>query len=192
MDRILLGVNNENEIVFGEFELRNWNGYPEFSASFDGVIPFTLESRDLYSALEDIIDTLDDSSKLNWCNEYDCSPYRLADTMTEWLSDDELADLLYDMSLYPNTIYVDGEEWRFESSTCGQYDTTNEMKHIFCPDVYDNLMYLWKNYHLKELNEENPDYKIYERLCTDAEYWCNPLKVETIIGNYITDHKGDF
>ena len=41
MKKILLGTTKDNNVVFGNYEIRTWNGYPEFSASFDSVTPFT-------------------------------------------------------------------------------------------------------------------------------------------------------
>lgn len=38
--KVLLGVDKNKEIVFGEYEVTYRNGFPEFAASFDTVRPF--------------------------------------------------------------------------------------------------------------------------------------------------------
>lgn len=40
--KVLLGVDRNQELVFGEFGITYRNGYPEFFASFDTVRPFMI------------------------------------------------------------------------------------------------------------------------------------------------------
>ena len=42
MSKYLLGATKDKEIVFVELEITTWNGYSEFTASFDTVRPFTV------------------------------------------------------------------------------------------------------------------------------------------------------
>lgn len=187
MKRILLGTTKDKEIVLGNFELRTWNGYPEFSASFDSVTPFTPDEDEIQERLQDFVDScMDNDSLIEWCNEYRCCPDDLADTVYSDLGTDELIEMVYDTSLYPNTIYdKNGTEWNFESSCGGQYDPRPDIDKIYDDDLFNDLMYMWDHYHLKELNENNPDYKIYERVVEHADKWSECRLVEQTIADFI-------
>ena len=132
--KFLLGATVNNELVFGEFEIREWNGYPEFSASFSTVIPFNAEY--LYDL----------------CERFDCRPSELPKNLADECYD--VRDAL-DCSLYPEEVIVDGESWFFESSSCGQHDTRKDgMEEYTNEEAYNLLHTLWDNYHLKKVDEE--------------------------------------
>ena len=80
---------------------------------------------------------------------FDCAPSELA----ERLADENGEDVqdVRDCSLYPEIIDVDGTDWYFESGTCGQHDTRDDMEVYACRDAYDMLHQLWDAYHLKEV-----------------------------------------
>lgn len=147
--KFLLGATRNREIVFGEIELRNRNGKIEFSASFDAVIPFMYDEDYLRDRLENSLDDYDKSDLYDLCNEYDCSPSNLAEEM---FYNSDLEDII-DISLYPNNIEIYGKEWYFESSGCGQYDTREEMEFYVNEKLYNRIMELWDEYHLKEVDE---------------------------------------
>ena len=151
-EKYLLGATVYNELVFGEFELRDRNGYKEFSASFNTVTPFNAENYDLEEYYEGWIDGLDKEYLYDLCVRFDCKPSELPS---------ELADECYDVrdaldcSLYPEEIMVDGESWCFESSSCGQHDTRKDGMEVFVNEEAYNLLHtLWDNYHLKKIDEE--------------------------------------
>ena len=57
--KYLLGVNNNGELVFGEFKVTERNGYPEFTASFNTVFPigasiYDIRDCSLYSEKIDV------------------------------------------------------------------------------------------------------------------------------------------
>ena len=187
MKKILLGTTKDNNIVFGNYEIRTWNGYPEFSASFDSVTPFTPDEDEIQERLQDFVDScMDNDSLIEWCNEYRCCPDDLADTVYSDLGTDELIELLYDTSIYPDTIYdKNGDEWRFESSCCGQYDPRHDMKTIYNPALFNALMYFWDHYHLKALYEENPDYPTFKCMEVRADKWSECRFVEQKIADFI-------
>ena len=108
--KYLLGATVDNELVFGEFEITNRNGYSEFTASFDTVRPFNGEDYDLEEYYEGWIDGMDKEYLYDLCERFDCKPSELPK---------ELADECYDIrdaidcSLYPEEIEVNGESWYF-------------------------------------------------------------------------------
>ena len=181
--KFLLGATTDNELVFGEFEIRNWNGRSEFSASFDTVTPFNGEDYDLEEYYEGWVDGMDKEYLYDLCEQFDCSPSQLPK---------ELADECYDVrdaldcSLYPEEIEVNGNSWYFESGSCGQHDTRNEMEEIINEEAYNLLHELWDNYHLKEIDEEVVD-KVNNLIDTFSKF-----DEEAWIIDYIERHEYDF
>ena len=146
-NKYLLGVNNYGELVFGEFEVTERNGYPEFLASFFTVFPITEADVDAEEYYEILVEGMDDS----WV--YDCSYSELLDK----LACDNGTEVynIRDCSLYPEEIDVDGITYYFESSSCGQHDTREEGMKLFTnQNAYDKLHELWDLYHLKKVDEE--------------------------------------
>lgn len=149
--KYLLGANEHNEIVFGEFEVTHRNGYPEFSASFDTVRPFNGENFNLEEYYEDYLDGLDNGYKYELCERFNCRPIELAENLA--LECYDVRDAL-DCSLYPECYEVNGESWYFESCGCGQHDTRGEMEIYVNKEAYDLLHELWDKYHLKQVDDE--------------------------------------
>lgn len=82
--KYLLGINNDNEIVFAEFGITTRNGYNEFTACFDTVAPFEVEESDGIEYMEELLDSCyDDGGKYRLCVQYDCAPSELPQTMAE-------------------------------------------------------------------------------------------------------------
>ena len=149
----LLGSTKYGTIVFGEFGITHRNGYPEFTASFNTVAPFA-EKDYPYTALEhyqDLVEGFDSDWKEKICQRNNIELSELPN----WLMEEngsEIQDYI-DCSLYPNIINVDGIDYYFESSCCGQHDTRNEMVIYVNKEAYDELHKLWDKYHLKEVDE---------------------------------------
>ena len=177
--QLLVGANKEKELVFANLEIRTWNGYLEFSASFDTVRPFNAEEIDLEERAESYLECLDKATLYDLCDQYDCSPSNLPEVYAENISLDEIIDL----SLYSNYIDIDGTEWRFESWGCGQQDTRDDMKIYVNKELYDYIIYLWDNYHLKKINEviqKEVEKIIIQLEEIDEEQW-----IKDYIDNYI-------
>lgn len=155
-NKYLLGFNNDNEVVFAEFEIDNMNGYPRFSASFDCVRPFEVKETDGIEYMQELLDSCyDDDYKYKLCERFDCPPSELAERMAEDQGIDTNADEL-DCSAYPVKIKVDGVQYAFESMSCGQHDIRDEgLKECVSQSKVDALLYLWDNYHLKEIKTDN-------------------------------------
>lgn len=182
-EKFLLGATVDNELVFGEFEVTNRNGYPEFTASFDTVKPFNGESFDLEEYFEGWIDGMEKDYLYDLCERFDCKPSELPKELADECCD--VRDAL-DCSLYPECYEVDGESWYFESGGCGQHDTRNEMDEVINKEAYDLLHELWDNYHLKKIDDDVV--KQVEKLVNmlfdiDEEEW---------IVEYIKRHEDDF
>lgn len=146
--KFLLGATKNNEVVFGEVEIRDRNGKLEFSASFDTVYPFEYDETYLMERVVDNLDCYDKSDLYDLCERYDCKPSELAE---KFWADSYIEDII-DISLYPDSIEVDGNEWYFESSCCGQCDTREEMEFYVNENLYNRIIELWDEYHLKEID----------------------------------------
>lgn len=146
----LLGATKNNDIVFGEFKITNRNGRNEFSASFDVVHPFRGSSIDVTELWEDSMDYYDNDWKYQRCEEFDCSPSELVGNLVnEYNGVMELIDC----SLYDEVYTIYNDDWYFESIDCGQCDTSDEMLEYVNKDAYDELIDLWKNYHLETVDD---------------------------------------
>lgn len=185
MREYLLGATINNELVFGEFVLKQRTNVDKnvltFSASFNTVKPFNGEDFNLEGYYEEWIDGMEKDYLYDLCVQHDCKPSELAS---------ELADECYDVrdaldcSLYPEEVDVNGESWYFESSCCGQHDTRKEgMKEFVNEEAYNLLHELWDKYHLKEVEDDVVELvdKIEDMLlAVDEESW---------IADYIERHK---
>lgn len=162
--KYLLGATVNNELVFGEFELKHpsyWSkekgsyideSVLEFSASFDSVRPFKEEDYDLEEYYEEYLYGADKEYLYDLCEQYDCSPSELPKNLADNCYD--VRDAL-DCSLYPEEITVDGKSWYFESGSCGQYDSREDGMEVYVNEEAYNLLHtLWDNYHLKKVDEE--------------------------------------
>lgn len=150
--KYLLGATIDKEIVFAEFGITTRNGYPEFSASFDCVEPFTEDEVDAEEYYQDFVEQMDAKWKWETCERYDLAPSELV----QWLMDNEGSDpqSVRDCSLYPEIITVNEKDYYFESSSCGQHDTRGEMEIYTSQNLYDRIHFLWDKCHLKEVNQE--------------------------------------
>ena len=150
-NKYLLGATHDNEIVFAEIEVTTRNGYPEFTASFNCVRPFTADEVDATEYYESLIDEMDKEWKYDQCEHYDCAPSDLAERLAEENGED-VTDTR-DCSLYNETINIDGVEWYFQSGSCGQHDTRGEMKAYTNRSAYNQIHGLWDKYHLKAVDQ---------------------------------------
>lgn len=147
----LLGATSDNELVFGEFEITHRNGYAEFSASFNTVKPFNGENFDLEEYFEDYIEGLGEEYLYDLCKRFNCKLSELVENLADECGD--VRDAL-DCSLYPECYIVDENSWYFESGSCGQHDTRDEMEEIINPEAYELLHKLWDTYHLKKVDDD--------------------------------------
>lgn len=180
--KYLLGINNDNEIVFGEFGITTRNGYNEFTASFNTVAPFEVEESDGIEYMESLLeDCYDNAQKYELCEQFDCTPSELAERMAENEYISTNADEK-DCSIYSNRIYVDGIEYAFESISCGQHDIRDEgIKEYTNKAAVETLLDLWDNYHLKKV-DDNIVEKV-AQLQTELELDC--VEEENKIAGYI-------
>ena len=120
---------------------------------------------------------------------YDCLPYQLVEKMVESIDgkfDEELMDLL-DCSLYPEIINVDGEDYIFVASSCGQHDTRegDEMIEIVDQTLYDDIHDFWDNYHLQNIDDNIEAIELYESIVARMD----KLDDEEIIARFVRKYK---
>ena len=170
-EKYLLGATVNNELVFGEFEVTNRNGYQEFTASFDTVRPFNGDNYDLEEYFDNWIDGMDKEYLYDLCERFDCRPSELTEELASECCD--VRDAL-DCSLYPKCYNVNDESWYFESCSCGQHDTRNEMEEVINLKAYNLIHELWDKYHLKKIDNDVVEQveKIVDMLSViDEENW---------------------
>ena len=149
--KYLLGATEDREIVFGEFEITTRNNYPEFTASFDTVMPFKGSDVDLTDYFEELIDSIGKECAYDLCEHNRCSPQDLPEILADECTDPRDA---LDCSIYPEEMNIDDEYWYFESSCGGQHDTREDMDEYTNKEAYDLLHELWDEYHLKKVGND--------------------------------------
>lgn len=145
----LMGSTKNKELVFAEFEVTKRNGYPEFTASFSSVRPFNENDVDIEDYMQDYVGSMGKAEAYEQCEFYDCSPSELAERMAQ--EADSIADVI-DCSLYSEFYTIDGKDYYFESCSCGQYDSRDDMELYTNKRVYDKIHRLWDKYHLKQVD----------------------------------------
>lgn len=146
-NKVLLGLTTDGEVVFADVENRDGR----FSASFSMVRPFEWNDEEMNLRAESFVDSIDDETRLQLLDDYDCRPSELVDEINQrW----DIEDLV-DISLYPEYIYKDGKEIYFESDSCGQVDI-DRYDYEFKVDekLFSILVGTWKDYHLDQIPEQ--------------------------------------
>ena len=145
----LIGADKYNNVVYANMEIREWNNKRTFSTRFYSYEPFNADEFDFEDYYEMWCDGLDGETLYGLCRDYDCAPSELTSN---------LANDVYDVHEVVDTngeeVEVDGESWAFQLLACGQHDTSDQMEKFINKEAYDMIMNLWKNYHLKEVDDE--------------------------------------
>lgn len=176
----LIGATKNHELVFANFGTRqNGDGQVIFSASFDTVKPFNVDTCDLSYVFDEYVANLGAAQLWEMCDEYDCKPSELAERMFDCGYD---ITKIIDCSIYPEYYDIDGCDWCFESVRCGQYDTRNDIEEITLVNAYNKLHELWDKYHLKPVDDSVT--KLSEKL---AKIFAKVDEVEWIT-DYIKRH----
>ena len=149
-EKYLLGSTTWDELAFAECEIRN-DG--EFSCSFDTVIPFNSEKVDLEYYAEELLEYLDNSYIRSLCKRYDCKESELAVAIA---TNEPITELM-DCSLYPEFYTINGNDWYFESSGCGQIDLEGNITEYTNKDAVDKLIKFWKEHHLTIVDDTAKD-----------------------------------
>lgn len=153
---ILLGVKN-NQIITADLDLRTWNGYPEFSASFNVGEAFNIESIDddyKTDYFEETWNCYDAETKLNLLNDGEKTKN---DVISDW---DYYSDYteIKDCSCTNYEITHNDKTINFESTCGGQHDVRedDDFKDMIFTDekLFNDIMYYWDNFHLKQVNDE--------------------------------------
>ena len=59
-----------------------------------------------------------------------------------------------DCSLYPRIINNQDIDYIFRAEGCGQHDTRDDLLYAIDNDLYNDIYYLWDEYHLKQLDKK--------------------------------------
>ena len=143
---ILLGATALNELVFANISIRE---NKEFSASFSLVTPTIIDNEYLFEMFTNMIEDLPKEDLYDLCVQYNCPPSNLINEMFYYTT----AEQILDLSAFPEQIEVNGDEWAFQTISCGQCETRNVMSEYVDKDAYMRLITLWKAYHLQSIDD---------------------------------------
>ena len=149
--KILLGFTHDYEVAFAEVNLyEKLDKKYTFTMSTYLIRPFKVDDIDLEQYAEDWIDGMEGGYLYTLCERFDCKPSELA----EYIASEEGIEGLMDLSIYSDFIEIDGDEFGFESGTCGQHDTRGDMLEYVNEEHYNKLHEFWDEYHLKVIPED--------------------------------------
>lgn len=144
---ILLGATLDNELVFANINIRE---NKEFSVSFALVTPTKIDNEYLYERFTSLIEELSKSELYDLCEQYDVAPSKLIDEMFYYANIEDILDI----SVFPEEVEVNKDNFVFETVSCGQCETRNLMSEYVDEESYYKLMTLWDNYHLKTIDDD--------------------------------------
>lgn len=144
---ILLGATELNELVFADITIRENR---TFSVSFSLVIPTIIDNEYLYERFTSLMEDLPKEDRYDLCEQYNVAPCQLIDEMFYYATPEEILDL----SLFPEQVEINGDEWVFESAGCGQVETRNTMSEYVDKYAYYKLMTLWQDFHLQTIDDD--------------------------------------
>lgn len=158
--KFLIGFTKDYNIIQAEIAIRDWNFENEFTASFSesSIVNAdeTIYNEDyIYDYVESFLDGMDDEYKYELCEKYDCTPRNLTQKLTDLYLDDP-DDFMHflDNSYYPEIVSTSNSDYFFIAEGGGQHDTRDDLLYAIDKELYDDIHYLWDNYHLKQLDEK--------------------------------------
>lgn len=140
--KILAGITEEGELYILEID-RESKEHPYFAMSGSTSMPILKERAE-----DQVREGLEEGEEWKYAVESGNTEMSKADWIDYVLSvDGSLAG--FDNSLFPLEVEYEGEEYIFESRSCGQHEE-DALAHYFIPEEqYRALMSVWKQYHLK-------------------------------------------
>lgn len=175
----LLGADKYKNVVYVNLRINEYNTPYTFSACFSTYEPFNVDEFDMEEHFEEWCDGADKEYLYDLCCGYDCPPSELP----SYLANDAYS-VHDELNTNGEEVEVDGEYWAFEGISFGQHDTSDEMEEFVNEEAYNLIMSLWKNYHLKEVNDEVVEQmnKIDAMLCNvDEDEWLKKYIKDTYL-----------
>jgi hypothetical protein len=150
-NNLLLGATRDSEIVFADVEIRKSKERHILSVSFQTVRPFNLDDICLDELVESYLECFNKEQLYDLCEGNNCAPsqlvYEVADAST-------YNDLI-DCSLYPYEVEAYNGIYAFESGSFGQMDMTEKMEFYTNEKAFVDLISMWKEFHLSEIDSHN-------------------------------------
>lgn len=176
---ILLGIKN-NELITADIALKDWDGRTGLGISFNEGQAFNINTiddeytRDYFNDLWDY--GYDAQTKLDLLQD---GKITKEEVFQDWEEDVNYYDIK-DCSCTDYELTKNGKTINFETIGCGQTDVRtdedfNDMKFTD-EKMFNDIMYYWDNFHLKELNEEQVkeiEHVMESNYCDDEDAFYN-------------------
>lgn len=153
---ILLGIKNNN-IITADVTITDRNNYKEFTASFNVGEAFNVDDIDAdykKDYFEEAWSCFDDEHKLQLLQDGEITK---DDVIKDWSYYSDYTEIK-DCSCTNYELDYKGITINFETVGCGQYDVRNDSDFedmIFTDEkLFNDIMYYWDKFHLKEINDE--------------------------------------
>jgi hypothetical protein len=146
--KILAGITNDNELYFLNITTER-DDKPYFSMSDDTHTPITVE--DAKQRQEDSLD----SSEMEYFWREAVQAERTTDSLKDWIEqvrNEQGETDAVDNSIFNITVEVDGEEYIFESQSCGQHEEKTLKHYFISQNDFKMLLKAWELYHMKDID----------------------------------------
>lgn len=160
------GSENLENIIIMELEIRDWNGYPEFTASFSEGELFNIdekneEAEDYYN---EVFNCMDAETKLKYLQDGDI-------TKQDWIEECIRYEYDYrdrvDCSCTDYEFTRDGASYNYQTIGGGQLDPRDYDYFIPVNSTVKKLLEFWDKHHLKEITEK--EFEELKKLCKNME-----------------------
>lgn len=153
---ILLGIKNNN-IITANLTITDRNNHNEFTASFNVGEAFNIDNIDMNykkDYFEEAWNCFDDAYKLQLLQDGEITK---DDVIKDWSYYSDYTEIK-DCSCTNYELDYKGVTINFETVGCGQHDIRNDSDFedmIFTDEkLFNDIMYYWDKFHLKEINDE--------------------------------------
>jgi len=147
--RVFAGITQDDELYFLEIEPKS-EQHNYFAMSGFTIRPLLYED-----AVKQSRESLEDGEYWRQAVESERTELGLSDWIDQVLEEDgEISQI--DNSLYSEQLNIDGEEYIFESGSCGQHKEKNLKYYAIDKAVFNSLMDIWEKNHLKKVNPKMP------------------------------------
>lgn len=151
---LLLGIS-KGKILTGDFEITTRNEYKEFNACFNvgNIFDIDVIDNNYYETwFDNYWECCDNETKLELLENGEITYNRAFKNWKNSVID--YRDVV-DCSCTDYEIEIKENTYNFESIAGGQCDIRKEKNIIYTNEkIVNKLLYMWDNYHLKEVNEE--------------------------------------
>lgn len=184
----LIGFTKDYEIIMAELELRDSNFENEFLGYFSAYNIInannTIYDKDcIYEHVRNMLEAMDLDYRYELCGRYNCDLRNLQKKLTDKYIENpqELIEWL-DYSRHYGIINNKDSDYIFKAIIGGLYDTRGDLLYAVDSDLYNDIHFLWDNYHGKQLDDKA--FELYNSIIERASKIDEEEEIKKFIDEY--------